>query len=297
MIVVTTPTGDIGRQVVERLLEAGAPLRVVVRDPSKLPAAVRERVEIVEGSHGDPSVVDRAFAGADAVFWLAPPNPTAPTLESVYVDFARPAVEAIRAHGVKRIVSVSALGHGTPRERTAGLVTASFEMDDLLAGTGAAFRALAMPSFMDNMLRQVDAIRTQGAFYGPLDGSAKHPTCATVDIASAAARLLLDDAWTGKGHVAVLGPEDLSPDDQAAIMTEVLGRPVRYMRISWDALEGQFRSRGASDAFVRGYLDMMTAKEEGLDDAEPRTPESSTPTTFQAWCEKVLKPAIEAAAP
>jgi hypothetical protein len=35
-------------------------------------------------------------------------------------------------------------------------------MDDLIAGTGVAHRALLMSSFMDNMLRQVELIRTQG---------------------------------------------------------------------------------------------------------------------------------------
>ena len=82
MIVVTTPTGNIGAHVVQLLLNAGEPLRLIVRDASKLTKAVRESVEIVEGSHGDAAVVDRAFRGADAVFWLCPPTP-APTLRQL----------------------------------------------------------------------------------------------------------------------------------------------------------------------------------------------------------------------
>ena len=31
---------------------------------------------------------------------------------------------------------------------------------------------------------------------------------------------------------------------------------------------------------------MMVAKDQGLDNAEPRTPESTTPTTFRQWCEE-----------
>ena len=77
MIVVTAPTGGIGRQVVENILDSGEPVRVIVRDPSRLPAHVRERAEIVHGSHGDADVVNAAFAGADSVFWLVPPNPRA----------------------------------------------------------------------------------------------------------------------------------------------------------------------------------------------------------------------------
>ena len=89
MIVVTTPTGNIGHYDVEPLLDAGEAVRVVVRDPGKLAQAVRDRVEVVEGSHGDAAVVDRAFTGAGAVFWVAPPDP-AETLEDTYIDFTRP---------------------------------------------------------------------------------------------------------------------------------------------------------------------------------------------------------------
>ena len=74
MIVITTPTGLIGRQVLDRVLAGDEPVRVIVRDRSRLSPQTRERVEVVDGSHGDPEVVDRAFAGADSLFWLAPPN-------------------------------------------------------------------------------------------------------------------------------------------------------------------------------------------------------------------------------
>ena len=77
MIVVTAPTGLIGHQVLDNVLKGGGePVRVVARDPSRLPPHVRERVEVVEGSHGDRDVVDHAFAGTDSVFWLVPPDPT-----------------------------------------------------------------------------------------------------------------------------------------------------------------------------------------------------------------------------
>ena len=66
MIVITTPTGQIGRQVLGNLLESGEELRVIARDPSQLPAEIREDLDIVEGSHGDAAVADNAFGGADA---------------------------------------------------------------------------------------------------------------------------------------------------------------------------------------------------------------------------------------
>jgi uncharacterized protein YbjT (DUF2867 family) len=290
MIVITTPTGTIGQQVIEKLLDSGETIRVIARDPSRLPARTRERVEVVQGSHGDSRVVDRAFEGADSVFWVVPPDFQAKNFETYYVEFVRPACEAFKSRGVKRVVAVSALGRGWPK--AAGLVSASVAMDDLIASTDVAFRALTLPSFMDNFLREVEPIKNQGTFFSPIAGDLKAPTCATRDIASVAAKLLLDSSWSGTRDVPVLGPEDLSHNDMAQIISDVLGRPVRFQQIPFEAFKAILIKSGASESMAMGMIDMMIAKNEGLDNMEPRTPESTTPTSFRQWCEEILKPAV-----
>ncbi|WP_413804910.1 NAD(P)H-binding protein [Streptomyces sp. OE57] len=298
MIVITAPTGQIGSRVMGILLneapKRGEELRVIVRDPGKLPDAVRDRVDVVTGSHGDAEVVDRAFAGADAVFWLAPPHPRAPSLDAVYSGFTRAAAKAFTVHGVGHVVGVSALGRGTPAAGRAGHVTASLAMDDLIAGTGVAYRALACPSFMDNLLRQVASIRDDGVFTDTAAADRGAPTAATGDIAAAAAGLLLDRSWSGTGEVPVLGPEDLSANDMARIMSEVLGRSIRYRRQSLEDLRAALTGRGMGEALVQGYVDMMRSKDEGIDAGVRRTPRTASPTTFRQWCEEVLKPAVQA---
>jgi uncharacterized protein YbjT (DUF2867 family) len=293
MIVVTAPTGLIGHQVVLNLLQHSEPVRVIVRDPSRLADSVRERVEIVQGSHGDAAVVDRAFEGADAVFWLVPPDSKAESVHAAYVGFTRPAAEAFTRHQVGRVVSISALGRGASVEQHAGYVTASLAMDDLITSTGVNFRALTMPSFMDNIVRQAGAIKSQGAFYSPISGDRKLPSVATRDIAAVAAGLLLDHTWTGQSEVPVLGPEDLSFGDMAQIMAEVLGTPVRFQQIAPEAYKANMMRVGLSDAMAQGMLDMAMAKDQGLDNAEPRTPQGTTPTSFRQWCEDTLRPAVQ----
>ena len=91
MIVITTPAGQIGRQVLGNLLDSGEQLRVIVRDPSQLPAEVHGDLDIVEGSHGDTAVADKAFAGADAVLWVTPADRRAPSVEAAFAGFTRPA--------------------------------------------------------------------------------------------------------------------------------------------------------------------------------------------------------------
>ncbi len=290
MIVVTTPTGQIGRHVLQHLVEAGEDVRVVVRYAGKLPQNVREKVEVIEGSHGDAAIVDRALDGAEAAFWVVPPTP-GKTLDETYLDFTRPAADAIRRLGVPRLVVVTALGRGTAWEDKAGLVTASIRMVDLLRDTGAAVRGLAMPGFMENALLQVGAIR-QGQMFGPIDPDRKVPHTATRDIGAAAARLLGDRSWAAQEDVPVLGPEDLSFSEVAGIVSEVLGREVRYSQVPFEGFKAQLKGRGMSENFAQGYVDMMRAKNEGMDNAAAGTAESRGPTTFRQWAEEELKPAI-----
>ncbi|EME98131.1 NAD(P)H-binding protein [Streptomyces mobaraensis NBRC 13819 = DSM 40847] len=295
MIVITAPTGKIGRRLLPLLLESaparGERLRVVVRDPARLPDAVRDRVEVVTGSHGDAEVVDRAFDGADAVFWLVPPDPFR-SPDDGYSGFTRPAAKALAAHGVGHVVAVSALGRGTPAAGRAGLVTASLAMDDLIAGTGVAYRALACPSFFENLLEEAGSLRERGVFTDTVAADRKAPLVAVADVAAVAARLLLDRTWTGTGSVPVLGPEDVSPDDLARVMSERLGRPVRYERQPLDELRAGLSRHGLDEAFVRGVVDMKRAKDDGLDAGVTRTPDTATPTAFEDWCARVLKPAV-----
>ncbi|MCX5254421.1 NAD(P)H-binding protein [Streptomyces canus] len=295
MIVITAPTGNIGRHLLSRLLEAapaaGEELRVIVREPARLPDAARGRVEVITGSHADAEVLDLAFEGADAVFWLVPPDATL-TPQDAYSGFTRPAAKALVAHGVTHVVGVSALGRGTPLADRAGLVTASLAMDDLIADTGVAYRALANPSFFENLLEEAVSIREKGVFTDSLDADRKAPFVAAADIAAAAAGLLLDRSWTGTGSVPVLGPQDLSPDDLARVMTEQLGRPVRYERQPLDELYTTLIGHGLNEAFVQGMVDMKRAKDEGLDAGLARTSDTTSPTTFEQWCARTLKPAV-----
>jgi uncharacterized protein YbjT (DUF2867 family) len=294
MIIVTAPTGAIGHQVLENVLLGQEPIRAIARDPSRLPPHVRDRIDVVQGSHSDAAVVNKAFAGADAVFWLVPPDPRAKTVDAAYVDFTRPACAAFKTHGVKRVVGISALGRGTPAAAHAGLVTASLKMDDLIASAGVHYRAVTNPSFMDNLLRQVELIKTKGIFSLPIAGDLKQPSASTRDIAATAAKLLLDQSWTGVGSVPVLGAEDLSYNDMATIMSEVLGKAVRFQEMPRDTFKAGLLQRGMSEAMAQATLDMWIAYGQGLDTAEPRTPQSATPTSFQEWCEGVLKPRVMA---
>ncbi len=287
MIVITTPTGTIGAALAENLRADGAPLRLIARDPSRLPQTLREYADIVAGSHADPAVLDTALTGADALFVLVPPDFRAPDVTKHYLGFAQPVAQAVRAHGVPRLVAVSSLGRGFPGP--AGLLSAAWAMDEVLESSGAAYRSLQPPFFMENLLHQVELIRDQGMFVLAAEPDAPLPAVAASDIARTAAELLADPTWTGQQDVPVREPVDHTPREMAQIMSETLGQPVAYHQATLADYRAQYASFGASPAIVDAMVEMAEAQAAG---AYPPASTGGAGTTFEDWCKLVLAPAV-----
>ncbi|MGW1596344.1 NAD(P)H-binding protein [Streptomyces sp. NPDC002343] len=294
MILVTTPTGQIGGQVLASLLAAGdaaGPVRVVVRDPARLAPEVRDRVEAVAGSHADPDVMAKACAGADRVFWLVPPSLTADSVEGHFRAFVRPLADAVATQGVERVVAVSTLGRGVAEH--AGQISAALAADEEVRATGVHHRALCPPYLMENLLNQAAALRDGGELTMAVPGDRVLRTCATRDIGATAARLLLDGSWTGQEDVPLASADDLTPEAMARIVSEVLGRPVRFRRIDAEDQRAALLRYGASEDAARALADMMRAltRQDFYGAGAPVTPDTA-PTGFRQWCEEVLRPAV-----
>jgi uncharacterized protein YbjT (DUF2867 family) len=266
---------------------------VIARDPDRLPRRVRTRAEVIPGSHGDADVVASAFAGADRVFWLVPPDPRhAGGAEPYYLDFTRPAADAIKRQGVRQVVSVSTLGHGY--QGKAGLLSAALAMDKLIEDAGVSYRSLAMPFFMENLLRQAQVIKDQGTFFLANAVDQPLPTVAIRDIAAVAAGLLLDRSWSGQASIPVVGPDDLTPAGMAQVMSEVLGAVVRYQQVPVADYKAMALRQGASEAVAQDVADMVEATNHGIYDHEPRDRQAAAPTSFRTWCQDTLRPAVQA---
>jgi uncharacterized protein YbjT (DUF2867 family) len=293
MIVVTTPTGTIGAQVLDCVLERGTAVRVIARDPARLPARVRDRAEVVEGSHGAAGTIVKALEGAESMFWLVPPAGLdyADGAEHYYREFTKAACQAAGKQGV-RVVGVTSLGHGYRGD--AGLLSAALAMDEQFAAAGVNYRALALPFFMENLLRQAGAMAEQGTF--SMANTANRPlrTVATRDVAAAAAALLLDASWSGQARIPLISPDDLSPDEMAEVISEALGRTVSYRQIPLADYRAAMMRRGASPATAQDFVRMVEAQNNGIYDAEHYDPDAATTTSFRQWCQDALTPAVQA---
>jgi uncharacterized protein YbjT (DUF2867 family) len=291
-ILITNPTGRIGRRIVPELLAPDFSVRVIVRDPSRLPQEIRERVEVVRGSADDPAILCRALDGVEAMFWCVPTESMQETkLEQHYERFACAGWQAIRQTGTPRVVTVSAVGK--ERARHAGPISGLHGMEEILNESGAAMRHLRCGLFMENFHWEAKELIQRGVLSYPMPGHLPIPMVAVTDIADIALRFLVRGGWSGIAGVAIHGPEDLSYGEAAAIMGRVLGRPVRYEQVSATQYVQKWVSAGASAGYARGRVEMYAELAQGIARAEPRTQESTTRTTLVKWSARELLPVAQ----
>jgi uncharacterized protein YbjT (DUF2867 family) len=268
-VLVTAPTGNVGRHVVRVLLAAGVAPRLIVRDPTRLSEGVRAACDVHVGDLRDAAAVQAAAAGVDAAFWLDTTPHTAedPIAESAALG------QVFASAGVARSVFVSSVG--------ADLGTGAGHLDGLAAIeaqlTGDV-TVLRCGYFMSNLLLPG---------FGPADGvlaATRDPDEAVAwvaprDIAEVAAARLLAPA-SGRVVQGVFGPEDLSYAQVAVVLTEVLGVPLAYRRISDDDLRGALA--GLPEKAVEGIVG-MTAGTRDRAPVPPRDAAATTPTTLAEW--------------
>src|SRR5229473_563014 len=274
-IVINTPTSNIGRALAARLLDAGERVTVLSRDKKKVDDLLRRGARVVEGSFEEPALLAKALEGAEALFWLTPP-PARPDYYAWATKCAKQAAAAAKKAGVRRAVVISSAGaHTGPGT---GAVGPAREIENDFEAALPAVVSLRPGIFMENFLLSTDMIAKAGQIFTPLPAGKRWPLVATADIAAKAACWLLDRGWSGHHRVGVHGPKDLSTDEAAAIISSALGEPVKCVETTIDQARGALTGMGMPDFIVEIIIEMYVAFREGrLDQAEPRTPDTTTP--------------------
>ncbi len=292
-ILVTTPTGHIGARVVSQLLDAGATVRVFVRDPARLADDVRPRVDARVGTLEDVGALTDALRGADAAFFLVPPNMTSDDWRGFIRQIGRNMAAAAHAAGVRRAVLLSSIGaHRTDLGPVSGLG----EVEAILEPAIPDLAILRPGYFFENSFAALGTVPQTGSVFGAQPGDLAFPQVATRDIGDVATRWLLDSSWTGQPIIGIHGPRDLSMDEQARLIGNAIGRDVRFAEVPVDVIADAMRGMGMSADVVASYREMIAGfAASRYEHPEPRTPESTTPTEFGDWARAVLRPAFEAA--
>jgi uncharacterized protein YbjT (DUF2867 family) len=292
-IVINTPTSNIGRALAVRLLDAGEIVMVLSRDKRRVDGLAKRGARVVEGSFEEPTLLAKALEGAEALFWLTPP-PARPDYYAWATKCAKQAATAAKRAGVRRAVVLSSMGaHTGPGT---GAVGPAREMENDFEALLPAVVSLRPGIFMENFLLSAGMIANAGQMFLPIPTGKRWPLVATSDIAAKAACWLLDRSWSGHHRVGVHGPKDLSPDEAAAVISLALGKPVKCVEATPDQARAAMKGMGMPDFVVELIMEQYDAFRDGrLESAEPRTPDTTTPTTLAEFTRSTLIPAIRAA--
>jgi uncharacterized protein YbjT (DUF2867 family) len=291
-IAIAAASGNIGRRTAEKVVRAGAETILLSRRPEQFADLVAQGAIVKSISSDDAPGLIAATENVDALFWLTPPKLDVSSLSDWYTQTAMAGATAVRENGIDRVVNISSIGAGA--KPNLGTVSFSGDVEAIFNQTGANNILHLRPGyFMENFLTQVESIRQNSTVSFSYASDHDIPWISTDDIGDEAAKYLLDDRWAGQWTRNLMGTENLTPLETTAILSQVLDRPIEYVRVTIESIQQQLASFGATPDVQRelGQLFRALGDPDGVY-ATARTPEAITPTTFEQFVRTKLFPKI-----
>lgn len=294
MYVVIGATGNTGSVVAEKLLANGEEVRVVGRDPKRLERFTQKGAEAFAADVTDAAALTKAFSGAKAVYAMSPPNITSTDVRANQERVKDALATALEKNGVKHAVVLSSFGADKP-DRT-GPVVGLHNLEEKLNGI-AGLNALYLRAgyFMENTLPQVSVIKSFGMMAGPVRADLPLPMIATRDIGAVAAEALLKLDFEGKRSRELLGARDVTYAEAARVIGDAIGKTgLSYTQMPEAQLKPALTQMGMSSNMADLLLEMADALNAGYMRAlEPRSPQNTTPTTFETFVAEEFVPRFQ----
>ncbi len=221
MILVTGATGNIGREVVNLLLDGGEKMAAVTRHPAT--AALPDGAHVVGGDPSRPQTLTSALRGVEAVF-VSPRALGDATAGAATAELLKLSAE----QGARRVVVLSAVTveYGGGYQRFADAFRA---VEDAAKASGLQWTILRCSEFDSNALAWAPQIRSTGVVRGAYGDAATSPVH-NRDVAAVSARTLADAAHAGHTYV-LTGPQSLTQRDRVRLIGEAIGKQVHWEEI------------------------------------------------------------------
>jgi uncharacterized protein YbjT (DUF2867 family) len=278
-ILVTGATGNVGRQVVARLVRAGRAVRAMTRQPQtrRLP----DGVEVVRGDFERPGTWPAALDGVQAVYLFPFATDLGFVDEAVKAGVTRFVVHSAAAAGfAPGTGGDGALGRHLTEEREAHR-----GVELLVEASGAGWTHVRPGLLAANALRWADRIRSERVVREPY-ATAGYPVVHEADVADVAVAALLTDDHVGAVYT-VTGPVKVSQAEQVAAIGAAIGGPVRFVELD----RAEARTQWLRDGFDAATADWMIELLADAVDGTGALPPTDTyqrvtgrpPRTFAHW--------------
>jgi uncharacterized protein YbjT (DUF2867 family) len=292
MYVVLGATGNTGSVISNSLLMKGEKVRVVGRDATRLQRFVRKGAEAFTANVSDAVALTDAFKGARAAYLMLPPSMTSEDYRADQERESDAIAKAVKESGLRYAVHLSSYGAHVPEGTgpIAGLHSSEQKLNVISALNVLHLRAAY---FMENNLAAIGMIQGMGMFGHALLPDVKLPMIATRDIGDYAAQRLVDLDFSGKQTHELLGERDLSMTEVTAVIARGIGKPdLRYLQFPYDQVQQVLQQMGIPPKSAALFIEMYKAINAGVvAPQEPRSPENTTPTSFEKFVQDVFAPA------
>ncbi len=287
MYVILGASGHTGSIIANSLLLKGEKVRVVGRDAGRLERFVRKSAEAFTANVSDAAALTKALSAARAAYLMLPPVSSREDQERQSDAIAK----AVKESGLRYAVHLSSYGAHVP-EGTGPIAGLHSSEQKLNAISGLNVLHLRAAYFMENHLAAIGMIQGMGMVAGALLPDLKQPMIATRDVGDYAAQRLLDLDFSGKQTRELLGERDLSMTEATAVIARGIGKPdLRYEQFPYDQVQQVLTQMGIPPETAAVYIEMYKAINEGVvAPQELRSPQNSTPTSFEGFVQDVFAP-------
>jgi len=293
MHVILGASGNTGSIIANSLLAEGRKVRVMGRDAGRLQRFVRKGAEAFTANVSDAAALTKALSGARAAYLMLPPAKSREDQERDSDAIAK----AVKESGLPYAVHLSSYGAQVP-EGTGPVAGLHSSEQKLNAIGGLNVLHLRAAYFMENNLAAIGMIHGMGIFGNALLPDLKLPMAATRDVGAYAAQRLWDLDFSGKQTRELLGERDLSMTEATAVIARGIGKPdLRYEQFPYDQVQQVLTQMGVPPKGATLYIEMYKSINAGvLIPQEPRSPENTTPTSFEQFVQDVFEPAYRGVA-
>ena len=285
MYVITGATGNTGKIIAYKLLEAGKKVRIISRNAGKAKELTDKGAELFIGDSSDPELLKRAFNGAMAVYAMIPIDWQTQNYTDHQVRYANSMAEAMKECKIKYVVSLSS--QGAHLETGSGVVLGLHKMENILNRIEGLNTLHLRPTyFMENTLGMVGLIKQAGIMGSPIRPDLTFPVIATKDIADYAAKRLLALDFNGHNTQNLLGAREVTYPEMAKVYGASIGKAdLKYLEFSYaDFKKSMMQNMGTSENVADNFNEFIKAMNEGKVMAKAkRDAESTTPTTIEEF--------------
>jgi uncharacterized protein YbjT (DUF2867 family) len=242
-VVMVGATGRHAHWVLRELTQRGVEVRALVRNEERARLARHNgAAEAVIGDLREPATLIDAVAGMEGVFHIGPAHAAAEATMGLAM------VDAARAAGVRKFV-YSGVIHPSIAAMT-NHAAAKLPVEEALYSSELDFTVLQPARFMQNFERSWNDIVEHDRLAQPYSLAVKMCSVDYRDVAEVAA-LAMTGNELSYGTFELCAPGMLDSHETAAILSEVLGRPIAAVQIPLDQFAAQLPQGPFRDGMTR----------------------------------------------